>query len=144
MARKLDGSSWAKRPRAAHKDQTRLWFKTTLRDVSGSKMDVWMTEQSALALSGLADKDQSLKTWAAGEQTFPIMASVKITRTLQKPDGVGQPDGTADPLCPTNLTIVHASDQLFEEAPTQATVNLIHFLKDITDDTSLSCPQLNF
>ena len=66
------------------------------------------------------------------------MASVKITRTLQKPDGVGQPDGTADR--PTNLTIVHASDQPFEEAPTQATVNLIHFLKDTTDDTSCILP----
>ena len=98
------------------------------------------TEQSALALSGLADKDQFLKTWEAGEQAFPIMASVKITRTLQKLDGVGQPDGTADPLCPTNLTIVHASDQLFEEVSTQATVNLIHFLNDTTDDTSCILP----
>jgi len=130
--------SWPSGPELLTKDQTRPWFKTTLRDVFGSKMDVWMTEQSALALSGLADKDQFLKTWEAGEQTFPIMASVKITRTLQKPDGVGQPDGTADR--PTNLTIVHASDQPFEEAPTQATVNLIHFLKDTTDDTSCILP----
>ena len=99
-----------------------------------------MTEQSALALSGLTDKDHFLKTWEAGEQAFPIMASVKITRTLQKLDGVGQPDGTADPLCPTILTIVHASDQPFEEAPTQATVNLIHFLNDTKDDTSCILP----
>ena len=48
--------SWPSGPELLTKDQTRLWFKTTLRDVSGSKMDVWMTEQSALALSGLADK----------------------------------------------------------------------------------------
>ena len=130
--------TWPRGPELLTKDQTRLWFKTGLRDVSGSKMDVWMTEQSALALSGLADKDQFLKTWEAGEQTFPIMASVKITRTLQKPDGVGQPDGTADR--PTNLTIVHASDQPFKEAPTQATANLIHFLKDTTDDTSCILP----
>ncbi len=130
--------SWPSGPELLTKDQTRLWFKTTLRDVSGSKMDVWMTEQSALALSGLTDKDHFLKTWEAVKQEFPIMASVKITRTLQKPDGVGQPDGTADR--PTNLTIVHASDQPFEEAPTQATVNLIHFLNDTTDDTSCILP----
>ena len=74
-----------------------------------------MTEQSALTLSNTKNKEEFVKTWTAGEQTFPIMASVKITRTLQKPDGVGQPDGTAD--SPTNLTIVHASDQPFEEAP---------------------------
>ena len=54
--------SWPSGPELLTKDQTRLWFKTTLRDVSGSKMDVWMTEQSALALSGLADKDQFHKT----------------------------------------------------------------------------------
>ena len=130
--------TWPSGPELLTKDQTRLWFKTCLRDVSGSKMDVWMTEQSALALSGLADKDKFLKSWEDGEQTFPIMASVKITRTLQKPDGVGQPEGTADRL--TNLTIVHASDQPFGEAPTQATVNLIHFLKDTTDDTSCILP----
>ena len=52
--------TWPSGPELLTKDQTRLWFKTTLRDVSGSKMDVWMTEQSALALSGLADKDHFL------------------------------------------------------------------------------------
>jgi hypothetical protein len=78
-----------------------------------------MDEQSALTLSGLADKDKFLECWTNGEQTFPIMASVKVTRTHQKRDGVAQPAGGQDSL--TNLTVVHASDQPFDQAPTNNT-----------------------
>ena len=39
------------------KDGSQLWFQTSLRDVSGQVVNVWMNEKSALSLSGLDDKE---------------------------------------------------------------------------------------
>jgi hypothetical protein len=98
-----------------------------------------MTEQSALDLYGLSDNNKFIETWEAGDQTFPIMVSVKLVRSFHDVDGVSQPaQGQGKQL--TKLKIVQASDQPFDESPTQATVNLIHLLRDTSNDTSCILP----
>ena len=53
------------------KDDERLWFKTTLRDISGSMTEAWMNQASALALAQLQTKSEFLESSAQGKALFP-------------------------------------------------------------------------
>ena len=50
-----------------------------------------MDERSALTLSSLPNKQAFIDAWEAGDQTFPIMASVKVVRTMDQLGGASQP-----------------------------------------------------
>ena len=67
------------------KDGSGLWFQTSLRDLSGQIVNVWMNENSALSLSGLADKEAFLESFSQGNQLFPIVSTVKVIRDLKVP-----------------------------------------------------------
>ena len=126
--------AWPVGPELCTKQGDRLWFQSALKDVTGSKTNVWMNEQSALALSGCSDKDKFIQVFGSGEQTFPIISSVKIERSLAKLDGESQSDRM------TRFVIVEAKEQPLEEKPTQATVNLLNFMPDAPIDTSCFLP----
>ena len=83
--------AWPTGSTVCRKDGQALWFKTAVTDIHGSKDDVWMDERSALKLSTLANKDAFINTWEAGDQSFPIMASVKVVRTMDQLSGASQP-----------------------------------------------------
>ena len=51
------------------KNGERLWFKTTIRDVSGW-IEVWVDEASALALSQLPNKEAFLQCHREGKKCF--------------------------------------------------------------------------
>ena len=121
---------WPLGPNLCTKDGETLWFQSSIRDLSGTKSNVWINESSALNLSGQPDKETFMKTWETGDQTFPIMASVKLMRSFQKGENAHLP----------NLTIIQACEQTFDEPPTQATVSLVNLLKDTTNDTSCILP----
>ena len=127
---------WPTGPSVCTKGGERLWFQSSIRDVSGTKSNVWMNESSALALSGQTDKETFMKTWESGDQAFPILASVKLVRTFQKGDK-GEKGEDANL---TNLTIIQACEQPFDEPPTQATVNLVNLHQDAANDTSCILP----
>ena len=46
------------------KDGSQLWFQTSLRDLSGQVLNVWMNEKSALSLSRFDDKDAFLESFS--------------------------------------------------------------------------------
>ena len=78
------------------------------------------------------------------------MANVKVVRKAQKSGD--RSDGTqlaaasqvseidAGDAPRIHMTIVHAGDQQFDEAPTRATLELIPFLDALKDDTSSILP----
>ena len=113
------------------KDGERLFFKTTLRDTTGS-VEVAINEKSALALAGVANKDEFLSAKQEGKQLFPVMASCKVVRTTTA--------GASQPANFVNLTIVEAMDQPLEEPPTHATLSLVPLMQDLDDDTACILP----
>jgi hypothetical protein len=133
--------AWPSGPTLCTNNGERLWFKTVLRDVTGTKKDVWMGEQAALELAGFEHKDAFMKAWSDGDPTFPIMASVKVVRYIREQDsgGASQPTQSQADLG-YSMKIVHASEQPYHEAPTQATVNLVNLLRDTENDTSSNIP----
>ena len=101
------------------KEGQALGFKAAVTDIHGSKADVWMGERSALKSSTLASKDAFINTWEAGDQCFPIMASVKVARSMDQLSGASQP-ASAEEKRPARFVIVEANEQPLDEAPTQA------------------------
>ena len=141
--------SWPVEDRITTKNGDRLFFRTAIRDITGSMTDAWMTEESALALSQLDDKDAFIQSHRDGKKLFPVAASVKVVRQLQKTDEDGSQvtsqgsDGShlgAQDGHRFNFTIVHAADQALDEAPTQATLSLLPLLDDLKTDTSCMLP----
>ena len=141
--------SWPVDDRITTKNGDRLFFKTAIRDISGSMTDAWMTEESALALSQLDGKDEFIQSHKDGKKLFPVAASIKVTRQLQKTDEDGSQvttqgsDGShldAQDGKRFNFTIVHAADQSLGEGPTQATLSLLPLLDDLKADTSCILP----
>ena len=141
--------SWPVDDRITTKDGERLFFKTAIRDISGSMTDAWMTEESALALSRLDSKDEFIQSHKDGKQLFPVAANIKVTRQLQKTDEDGNQvstqgsDGShlgAQDGQRFNFTIVHAADQALGEGPTQETLSLLSLLDDLKSDTSCILP----
>ena len=47
-----------------------------------------MNEESALVLAQVQSKDEFLEQHAAGKQSFPAMATIKIRREITKRNGV--------------------------------------------------------
>ena len=71
------------------KDGSQLWFQTSLRDVSGQVVSVWMNEKSALSLSQLADRESFLQCFEEGNQLFPIVSAVKVIREAKSLQDAG-------------------------------------------------------
>ena len=119
------------------KDGDRLWFTTTIRDITGVSISMHMTEQAALALSRLPDKETFIKAWNDGELLFPIAAAVKIVRSAKI-----QSDASDDSQNQTfiNYVIHEACDQPLGEAPTEATLPLVAMLKASAHDTASIVP----
>ncbi len=142
--------SWPVDDNILTKDGSRLWFKTTLRDISGSTKEAWMSEGPALALAQLSTKEEFLAAHSLRKSLFPSMASVKVVRKALK-SGDRSDDtqlaaasqvseiGAGDARR-IHMTVVHAGDQQFDEAPTRATLELIPFLDALKDDTSSILP----
>ena len=61
------------------KDGSQLWFKTSLSDLSGQVVNVWMNEKSALSLSRLADKEAFIQSFTEGNQLFPSYGQLQAT-----------------------------------------------------------------
>ena len=144
---------WPEGDTLLKKDGSQLWFQTSLRDISGQVVKVWMNEKSALLLSGLTDKETFIESFTEGNQIFPIMSTVKITREIksssEKPAGKDSTDIANCGLSPAgdktaqnmvNLVIVHATDQPWSEAPTKAALEMIPLIRDLQDDTSCILP----
>ena len=125
------------------KDGSQLWFQTSLRDLSGQVLNVWMNEKSALSLSQLADRDSFLEGFTEGNQLFPIMSTVKVLREVKSLQDAGDVLQLADAKQAkqrVSLVVVHAADQPWSEAPTKAALDMIPMLRDLRDDTSAILP----
>ena len=125
------------------KDGTRLWFQTTIRDLTGILTRVWMNEESALALSELKEKDQFIKAWKEGDMVFPIMSAIKIVRTVREASDDSQTTASQSNESKklfVNYQIVEAVDQPLGEAPSQATLPLVAMLKQSAHDTDSIVP----
>ena len=127
-------------------DRKRLWFQTSIRDLVGVTSNVWMGESSALQLAGVPDKETFMKAWEDGDQLFPIMAAIKILReTKEAKEGTDDSQQAASQTNDTkksytNLTIIQACDQPLGEAPTKATLPLVHMIKESAHDTASIIP----
>ena len=131
--------AWPAGATVCRNDGQALWFKTVITDIHGSKDDVWMDERSALTLSSLENKQAFIDAWEAGDQTFPIMASVKVVRTMDQLGGASQP-ANAEERRSAKFVIVQADMQTLDEPPTKASSDLTTYRKDVSDDTSRILP----
>jgi len=124
------------------KDGTRLWFQTCVRDLTGILQRIWMNEESALALSGLPDKNAFIKAWQDGDQAFPIVCAIKILRTVREASDDSQTTASQSYESKkfVNYQIVQACDQPLGEAPTTANLKLVGMLKHSAHDTSSIVP----
>ena len=134
---------WPEGDTLLKKDGSQLWFQTSLRDLSGQVVNAWMNEKSALSLSGLTDKEAFIESFTEGNQIFPIMSTVKVTREIKSSKDDSNVSQSADDKTSqkfVNLVIVHAADQPWSEAPTKAALEMIPLLPDLQDDTSCILP----
>ena len=125
------------------KDGSRLWFQTSVRDLTGILTRVWMNEESALALSRLPDKNSFIKAWQDGDVVFPLMSAIKILRTVREASDDSQTPASQSNDSKksfVNYQIVEACDQPLDEAPTQATLPLVAMLKQSFGDTASIVP----
>ena len=91
-----------------------------------------MTEASALSLAQVATMTEFLDNHAAGKQTFPAMASLKIVRQIHTKSSSGaskhddsQSQRADDEHGYVNFTIVEAVDQPLTQMPTKAMLELV-------------------
>ena len=125
------------------KDGSQLWFQTSLRDLSGQVVNVWMNEKSALSLSQLDDKDAFLESFSQGNQLFPVMSAVKVMREVKSPKDASDVSQLADAKSAkqlVSLVVVHAADQPLTEPPSKAVLEMIPMIRDLKDDTSAILP----
>ena len=89
-------------------------------------------------MAQLNNTQQFIQSFQDGKKLFPVMASVKVTRQVQKQlqDGEGETEGSQGAQQRINFTIVHAGDQTLGEAPTKSTMTLLPLLDDLRPDTS--------
>ena len=78
------------------KDGSGLWFQTSLRDLSGQVVNVWMNEKSALSITQLADKEAFIESFKEGNQLFPIMSTVKVIREVKSSQDASDVSQLAD------------------------------------------------
>ena len=99
--------------------------------------------KSALLLSGLANKEAFLECVSQGNQVFPIMSTVKVTRDVKSSQGFGGASQLADDKSVkqlVSLVVVHAKDQPWSEPPGKAALEMIPMIRDLRDDTSCIIP----
>ena len=113
----------------------RLFFETYLRDATGIGPRMRMNEKSALALAQVKTREEFRLQHAAGKQSFPAMATVKI---LRSPSGGSH--STQEDLRYINFTIVEAGDQPLDEGPTQASLELSPFMPCVEHDSASILP----
>ncbi len=131
---------WPTQPNLLTKDGTRLYFQTTLRDLSGS-VDVYMNEPSALSLACVETKADFLSARDAGKQLFPVVASVKILRKVSDNPAAITSCNVEDTVQQfVNLIIVQAADQPLVEQPAHSTLRLVPLFGDSQDDTACILP----
>ena len=125
------------------KDGERLFPETFLMDATGIGPRVRMTEASALALAQVKTKEEFLQNHAAGKQTFPAMASLKIVRQMntKSSSGASQPADSQSQRADddngyVNFTIVEAVDQPLTEMPTKAMLELLPLMPQLTHDSA--------
>ena len=84
-----------------------------MRDATGLGPRMRMNEESALVLAQVKSKEEFLEQHAAGKQSFPAMATVKIRREITKRNEVpsGGSHSTQEDTKYINFTIVEATDQ---------------------------------
>ena len=134
---------WPEGDNLLTKEGSRLWFQTSLRDLSGQVVNAWMDEKSALSLSRLPNKEAFIENFKEGNQLFPIMSTVKVIREVKSSQDASDVSQLADAKQTqkfVNLIIVHATDQPWNEAPTRAALEMIPLLRDLKDDTSAILP----
>ena len=98
-----------------------------------------MNEESVLKLAQTSSREDFLANHAAGNQTFPAMASLKILREVKKESSNGsQCTGSQSEAAKeyVNFTVVAACDQPLNEAPSQSLLELIPFMPELTTDTA--------
>ena len=120
----------------------RLFFQTYVRDATGLGPRMRMTEESALALAQVKSKEEFLVQHAAGKQSFPAMATVKIIRESTKRNEVpsGGSHSTREDTKYINFTIVDAADQPLGEGPTSAVLELVPFMPYVEHDSACILP----
>ena len=111
----------------------RIWL-TNIRimDATGSLI-VAMREKTALALSGLASKDDFVCAHANDNISFPVLASVRVNLTRRK-DAAESQGGAAEPAF-LDAVLVEAEDQDIEIMPTSALLALRPVLKSLAGST---------
>jgi hypothetical protein len=124
------------------KDGSRLFFLTDIRDITGMWPRVRVNEASALELAQVSSKEEFLAQHAAGKQTFPVTATVKILREVvkQKDAGGGGSHSAQEEREYINFTVVNALDQPLQERPTQATLNLLPLMPHVEHDSACILP----
>ena len=102
-----------------------------------------MTEASALSLAPVATKTEFLENHAAGKETFPAMATLKIVRRIhnKSSSGASQPADSRsqradDEQDYVNFIIVEAIDQPLTQMPTKAMLELVPLMPQITHDSA--------
>ena len=110
--------SWPTGKDVCSADGSRIWFQTSVTDVTGSVL-VWCNESTALTLSQLSSKEAFLAAHAAGDSLFPFLSSVKLVR---KPGDAQQLAGAGSA---SQLHLVDGTDQSVELAPAKSTFELL-------------------
>ena len=121
----------------------RLFFLTDVRDITGPGPKVRVNEASALALAQVSSKEEFLELHAAGKQSFPVMATVKILREVTRREVKVESGGSHSAQQGheyINFTVVNALDQPLQERPTQATLELLPLMPHVEHDSACILP----
>ena len=127
------------------KDGGRLFPETFLMDATGSGPRVRMTEESVLSVAQVATKEEFLEIHAAGKQTFPAMASIKIVRRVNTKSSdsshfadthTGESSQSAENHTYVNFVIVLAVDQPLGEMPNKAVLELVPLMPQLNHDSA--------
>ncbi len=107
------------------KNGERIWFQTTLRDLSG-ETEASVNQEAALQLTGCETKDGFQAKAASGDLRFPLLANIRLVRSVAAPkavagvDGAGPPFGSQESTKHVNLVVVAAAETNVLTPPTAA------------------------
>ena len=108
------------------KTESRIWFRTHVRDSSGS-VEVGIGEKAALTLASVASKDAFLEKHQDGNLGFPLLCHVRISRnTRERSGGAGQPAVYVNHTVETIETVAWNP----ESAPNESYVNVLGILNN--------------